>query len=165
MQDPAFLESIFQWLEGSSLAIILRQSHWVYPAVEIIHIAGFALLVGAAILFDLRLLGLSRKLPVKASIGHLIYWARISLIAVIPSGLLLFIVEATSLASNSAFQIKLILIAAAGLNATIFHRFTLKTVDEWNIQAPAPPAARIAGLLSILLWLGVIACGRLIAYV
>jgi len=165
MQDPAFLESIFQWLESSSLAIFIRQSHWLYPAVEIIHIAGFALLVGAAVLFDLRLLGLSRKLPVKDCIGHLIFWARISLIAVIPSGLLLFIVEATSLASNSAFQIKLILIAAAGLNAAIFHRFTLRSVDEWNTQAPAPPAARIAGLLSILFWFGVITCGRLIAYV
>lgn len=162
-----FLESssgFFHWLENSEAALFFRQSIWLYPAVEIIHIIGFAVLVGAAFLFDLRLLGMARKLPVKESIKHFILWARIGFLVVLPSGLILFMVNAVSLAFNPAFRFKLILIFLAGLNAFVFHTFTVNTVSKWNINKMPPVKARIAGLLSILLWFSVIACGRLIAY-
>lgn len=165
MQELSSWQSIFTWLENSSFALFVRQSTWLYPAVEVVHIIGFAVLVGAAVMYDLRLLGLSRRLSVRDATRHLTIWARLSLIAVIPSGLILFIVDASSLASNSAFQIKLILISTAGINAAVFHLFTLKSVDSWNQNTAPPPAARIAGFMSILLWFSVIACGRLIAYV
>jgi len=74
-------------------------------------------------------------------------------------------VSAVSIAANPAFQLKLVLIALAGLNAAIFHRFTYRGVEQWNLQTPPPVTARAAGLISILLWTGVITCGRLIAYV
>lgn len=165
MQESSFWETFFTGLENSSFALLFRQSAWLYPAVEIVHITGFVLLVGAAVMYDLRLIGLSRRLSVRNATRHLTVWARLSLIAVIPSGLILFTVDASSLASNSAFQIKLILIAAAGINATMFHQFTLKSVDSWDQETAPPPAARIAGVTSILLWFSVIVCGRLIAYV
>lgn len=165
MQESSFWETFLTSLENSSVALFFRQSAWLYPSVEIVHIAGFAVLVGAAVMYDLRLLGFSRRLSVHDATRHLTLWARLSLIAVVPSGLILFIVDASSLASNSAFQIKLLLIVAAGINAAFFHRFTLKSVDSWNQDTTPPPAARIAGITSILLWLSVIACGRLIAYV
>jgi hypothetical protein len=157
--------TLFEWLEASSLAVYFRQSLWLYPIVEIVHIAGFAVLVGAAVLFDLRLLGLSGKLPVTDCIDHLIFWARISFLAVLPSGLILFIVDAVSMISNPAFQIKLVLIGFAILNAMIFHHFTIKSVHRWNVGRLTPPAAKLAGVISMLLWFGVIACGRLIAYI
>lgn len=156
--------SLFQWLESSGIAHFFRQSIWVYPAVEIIHIAGFAVLVGSAFLFDLRLLGLARKLPVKEILRHLIFWARMSLLAVIPSGFILFMVDASSLASNPAFRVKLVLIVFAGLNAWYFHHYTFKSIDEWNTHRMPPFTARVAGIVSIVLWFSVIACGRLIAY-
>jgi len=165
MPDASFWETLLGWLESSSFALFFRQSAWLYPAVEIVHIGGFAILVGAAVLYDLRLLGFSRSLSVRDVTRHLTVWARLSLLAVIPSGLILFIVDASSLASNSAFQIKLLLILAAGINAALFHRYTLKSVDSWNQDTTPPPAARIAGITSILLWFSVIACGRLIAYI
>lgn len=154
-----------QWLENTEAALFVRQSAWLYPAVEITHIIGFAVLVGSAFLFDLRLLGLARKLPVKESVHHFILWARISFAVVLPSGLTLFMVDATSIGMNTAFRVKLILILLAGFNAAVFHFFTLRTVDDWNINKMPPVAARIAGILSILLWFSVITCGRLIAYI
>ncbi len=157
--------SILTWLESSSLALFFRQSVWMYPILEIVHIAGFSVLVGAAILFDLRLLGFSKNLPVTECIRHMLFWARLSFWAVLPSGIILFIVDATGMASNPAFILKLVLIGIAIVNAFIFHRYTLKTVDVWNKNETAPVSAKIAGITSILLWLAVISCGRLIAYI
>jgi len=156
---------ILHWIESSEAALFIRQSLWLYPAVEIIHIIGFAVLVGAAFLFDLRLLGLARKLPIRESINHFIFWARISFLVVLPSGLILFMVDAVNIASNPAFQIKLILILLAGFNALVFHKFTVRSVAKWNSNKMPPIGARISGLISILLWFSVIACGRLIAYI
>ncbi len=81
------------------------------------------------------------------------------------TGLVLFMMDATTPAVNSTFQLKLVLIAAAGINAGIFHEVTFRGADGWGSHAPLPLAARLAGVVSILLWFSVIACGRMIAYV
>lgn len=165
MQEEVTGEAFFQWLEHSALAVAVRQSTWLYPAVETVHILGFVVLVGAAAMFDLRLLGFSRQLPVKEALRHLTRCARFSLVVVIPAGFVLFMTSATDLVKNPAFLIKMILIGAAGINAAVFHLITRKTVNQWNLDTAPPPAAKIAGLLSLVLWTGVITCGRLIAYV
>jgi len=67
-------------------------------------------------------------------------------------------------ATNPAFRLKLILLVAAFLNAGVFHRWPFRTVGDWDTELRAPLAARVIGVLSIALWVGVIACGRLIAY-
>ncbi len=157
--------NLLRGLEASSFAALVRGSSWLYPAVEILHIIGFAVLVGVAFVFDLRLLGLMRALPIMDAVRHLTQWARRSLFVVVPTGLVLFIVDATTLAGNPAFQLKLILIAAAGINAGLFHWITFRGADAWGSSAPLPLAARLAGVVSILLWFSVIACGRMIAYV
>ena len=125
---------------------------------------GIAVLVGAAVLFDLRLLGVSRILPVTALAAHLLPWARASLLFIVPSGLMMFTAHATEFATNPAFQLKLALLAAASANAIAFHLRTFRTVASWDRGAPAPPAAKVAAILSLLLWSGVIICGRLLAY-
>jgi hypothetical protein len=152
------------WLETSALAVAMRQWLWLYPIVEIVHIVGFVVLVGAAVMFDLRLLGLSHHLPVTGMAQHLLPWARTSLILVVPSGLLMFIAHATEMAANPAFRLKLVCLVAAGLNALLFHRGVFASVHGWNQATVAPAAARIAALVSLSLWLCVIACGRLLAY-
>ncbi len=157
--------AFLQWIENTEPAIFLRQSVWLYPSVEILHIIGFAVLVGAVFLFDLRLLGMARKLPVTDCIKHFIRWALISFALVLPSGTLLFMVDATSIGMNAAFRLKLILILLAGLNAALFHLFTRKSIEEWNVDRIPPLKAKLAGIISILLWFSVIAAGRLIAYV
>lgn len=155
---------VFQWLESSSPAAYLRHSHLLYPVIETIHIIGFIVLAGSAFLFDLRLLGLSRTIPVTALARHLLPWSRGSLLLVVPSGFILFMTQATSLASNRVFALKLILILLALANAAYFHLRTSKDIRSWEHLVSSPPAARAAGMISILLWTGVITCGRFLAY-
>jgi hypothetical protein len=142
----------------------MREWRWLYPIVEIVHIIGFVVLVGAAAMFDLRLLGVSRRLPVAAMARHLLPWARMSLVLVVPSGLMMFAAHATELAENPAFRLKLVLIAAALLNAVAFHKGSFTSVRTWNQDAKTPAAAKLAAVFSLVLWTGVITCGRLLAY-
>jgi len=151
------------WLETSRAAAVMRESLWTYPIVEIIHIVGFVVLVGAAVMFDLRLLGVSRALPASLMARHHLPWARAGLLLVVPSGFLMFIAHATEFADNPAFRLKLIFLALAGLNALAFHRGAFRSVTGWESSA-VPRTARVAAVLSLVLWVGVIAAGRLLAY-
>jgi hypothetical protein len=151
------------WLAATAPALAMRSNAWLYPAVEIVHIAGFTLLVGAVAMFDLRVLGCGRELPVRVLARHLLPWSAGSMLLVLPSGLLLFAAEAPDLAGNRVFLLKLLLMAGAGLNALAFHAGPYRQAERW--PAHAPPRARLQAALSLLLWLAVIACGRLLAYV
>ena len=142
----------------------MRQWAWLYPAVEIVHILGFVVVVGAAFFFDLRLLGLARSVPVTALASHLLSWARAGFAVVVPTGLMMFTAHATEMASNPVFRVKLLLIAAGVLNAAAFHQWPFKSVDGWNVGASAPAWAKATALVSLLCWSGAIACGRLLAY-
>lgn len=152
------------WLETTEFAAAMREWLWLYPIIEILHIIGLAVLVGAAALFDFRLLGLSRSIRVTALAAHLLFWARRSLILIIPTGLMMFAAHATEMASNPAFQLKLGLLIAAGVNAAAFHAGVFHGVASWDLETPAPLAAKASAVLSLCLWAGVIACGRLLAY-
>jgi len=152
------------WLEATAAATAMRQSLWLYPIVEILHIIGFVVLVGSAAMFDLRLLGLSRQLPVTGMERHLLPWARASLLVIVPTGGLMFIAHATEFAGNPAFRLKLLFLVLAALNAALFHLRPFKQVAGWDQGTRAPLAARVAACLSLVLWTGVIACGRLLAY-
>jgi hypothetical protein len=159
------LYTILEWLEATSLAVLIRRSAWFYPVLEIIHITGIVLLVGAAIMFDLRLLGFSRSISVSLLSRHVLPWSRKGLFyLVIPSGLLLFISNASTTGINPLFWLKMLLLLLALLNAIIFHKITFRTVKEWESGTVSDARAKAAAVFSITLWLSVIACGRLLAY-
>jgi hypothetical protein len=160
----AFDAGVLHALAATPLSQAMREGAWLYPIVEIVHIAGFSVLVGGVVLFDLRVLGFARGLPVVALGQHLLRWALASLGLVVPAGLLLFSAHPVELANNPAFQLKLLLIALAGANALAFHLLPYRRVGSWERDAPVPLLARAGALSSILLWLGVITCGRMLAY-
>jgi hypothetical protein len=158
---------VWHWLElleQSSLAGAMRHSLWLYPIVEIVHIAGFSILVGAVALFDLRLLGFSSTVSVRSLARHLLPWAWVALLLIVPSGIAMLSAHASDFFGNPAFRIKLLLIVFAGINAFAFHRGAYRSVAGWDKHYPTPGAAKTAALLSLAIWFGVIACGRLIAY-
>jgi hypothetical protein len=152
------------WLEHTGLGVAMRQWRWLYPVVEILHIFGIVLLAGAAAMWDLRLLGVSRRLPVSLMERHLLPWARVGFAVVLPTGLMMFVAHAMEMATNPAFQVKVALISLALLNAGLFHRGVFRSVEGWDVERVAPVPARIAAGVSLVLWAGVIACGRLLAY-
>ncbi len=151
------------WLQEGAVGQAMRQSPLLYPAVEILHIVGFALLVGSIIGLDLRLLGGARWLSAQGLARHLLRLAIGGFCLAAPMGALLFAAEAAALAQNTTFLVKLALIALAAANAVAFHLGAWRGVAGWDLQRP-PAAARLAGALSISLWLAALACGRLIAY-
>jgi hypothetical protein len=153
------------WIEQSALATAMRQDLWLYPSIEILHIFGFVTLVGSIVMFDLRLLGLSHRLPVRELAGHLLPWTLGALIVIVPTGVMMFMAHASDFISNTAFVIKLSLIFVAGFNAVAFHLGPYRSVSEWDSHYPTPGVAKVHALISILLWMGVITCGRLLAYV
>jgi hypothetical protein len=152
------------WLEATQLAAAMRNSVWMYPIVEIVHIVGFSILVGAVAMFDLRVLGFARALPVKALGRHLLPWAVGSLALIVPAGLLMFSTNPHEFAANKLFQLKLALIVAAGLNAALFHAGSYRAANSWNDRVPAPLLAKAHAVASLLIWMAVISCGRLLAY-
>ena len=152
------------WLETSGLAQAMRQWLWLYPIVEIVHITGIVLLVGSVAMFDLRLLGLSRALPVSRMAQHLLPWSVAGLGIVAVTGLMMFSAHATEFWSNPAFWVKMALIAIAGVNALLFHSGVFRSVMRWDAGAAVPRAAQLSAVASLMLWVGVITCGRLLAY-
>lgn len=153
-----------RWLEESALAEAMRTGLWTYPIVEIVHIIGFVLLVGSVAMFDLRLLGLGRALSVQALGRHLLRWTLLSLLLVVPAGLLMFSAHPSDFINNPVFLFKLSLILIAGLNALAFHRRVYRGAEDWDVGVEPPPAAKLHALLSLILWMAVISCGRLLAY-
>ncbi len=156
--------ALLVWLESGEFAAAMRQWLWLYPIVEIIHITGIALLVGSIAMLDLRLLGLSRALPVRRLARHLLPWTLAGFAVVATTGLMMFSAHATEFWGNPAFLVKLSLIALAGANALWFHFGAYRSAGGWDVERAAPAGARMAAALSLLLWVGVISCGRLIAY-
>jgi hypothetical protein len=155
-------------LEASSLGQAMRQWLWLYPSVETAHIVGIGLLFGSIAVLDLRLLGFSRKIGVKALARHVLPWTAASFTLIVPSGLLMFTAHASELIQSPVFALKMGLILGAGLNAVLFHTIVFPSVEVWDSEemrklAP-PPSVRISAVLSVLIWIGVIACGRLLAY-
>ena len=162
MQPAGF--SFLDWLEASSLADHIRQSLWLYPALEIVHITGITVLVGAAFMFDLRLLGFARSLPVSGLACHLLPWSRRGLWLILPSGILLFSTNARALGADPTFWLKMSLLLAAGINVIIFHRLIYRSASELPQSGEVRFPAKISALVSVVIWIAIIACGRLLAY-
>jgi hypothetical protein len=151
-------------IEALPIAEAMRGWLWLYPGIEVVHILGFVLLAGSIAMFDLRLLGLSRSIPVPALAGHLLPWTLGALIAIVPSGLLMFAAHASEFVANPVFVLKMVLLVAAGANALAFHAGTYRSVAQWDRDRPAPMTAKLHAAASLALWTGIIACGRLLAY-
>lgn len=141
------------------------QTHpWAFPVLEMIHIAGIAMMLGNLLLFELRLFGLGAGIALRPLARLALPLAVAGFVAIVASGLLMFASQAGELLTNPAFRLKMLLLLAAGFNAVWFHaRGSLGRAGAHG--AKADPLGRMLGALSLALWLGVLACGRAIAYV
>ena len=134
----------------------IQSSAWAYPVLEMVHIAGIALLLGNLVLLELRVFGRGAALPLQALARLALRVALSGFALALGSGLLMFASQPAELLANRAFTLKMALILAAGCNAAWFHwRGSLARCDG---------AARAQLVLSTVIWLAVIACGRWIAY-
>jgi hypothetical protein len=159
------LQRFCQWLYDSGIGTAIRESIWVFPIIETVHVLGIALLVGTVAILDLRLLGLALKRePVsRVASGVLpLTWAGFAVMFV--SGFLLFWSEAAKSYGNPAFRLKLLLLFLVGLNPLVFHFTIYRRVGEWGALVVTPLRARLAAVFSLTLWGGIVCAGRAIAY-
>lgn len=152
------------YLKYSAYGSMVGESFWGYPIFEIIHLLGVTLLVGAITLTDLRLLGVSRRLPVSLTADYLLRWVWIGFALVVFSGLSLFSSDGANLIKNPFFLSKMVLIFLAGCNAVFFHFRIYKGVMAWQQDIPTPLGAKACAIASMVFWFAAIMAGRLIAY-
>jgi hypothetical protein len=156
--------ALCHWLESSYVGSTIAQSGWLFPAIESTHMFGIVSVVGATSILDLRLMGVSlRNDSVSKIAGGTLRWAWSGFIVMVVTGVLMFVSEATKCYTNPGFRWKMLLLLLAGLNALIFHFVAYRSVDRWE-QGATPFAAKFAGAFSILLWFGIVAMGRWIAW-
>ncbi len=159
-EAPAFLVAI----EQSSFALAIRQSVWAYPAANVGHILALFLFAGAVCVMDLALLGVVRAANPVAIVRGARRATMAALLFMVATGSILFAAEASHVAMNPVFQIKLGLIALGLLNAVLIGALLRRTLDEVPPPVAFPLRLRAAAAMSLMIWLSVAACGRLIAY-
>jgi hypothetical protein len=156
---------LFKWLQGLSVSVAVRESTWIFPTLECIHIYSMVLLVSVFAIFDLRLLGLSfggkSSEPISRLSNRLLRWGWICFGLNALTGSLLFASEAVKMSGNWAFQLKMALIFLALITHTIVLRMSVK----WEGVVSMPLQAKLVGSFSLLLWVGVIAASRWIAFI
>lgn len=159
------LVPLLEWLEGTWASTAIRESILFYPIVETTHVLTLCLFLGMTATWDLRLVGLAlRKVPVSEVVNRLFPWSIAGFVIMVISGSLLFLSSPVRASQNIFFQVKMVMIVLAGLNAFGFHRTVFRWVEEWNQTPDIPFRARMAGCCSLTLWSIVVVCGRMQAY-
>ena len=151
-------------LEASGIGHWMREALWAYPAVETVHIIGLALLFGTIAIVDLRLLGFGRDVSAVAVTRKVLPWTLAGFGLAAMTGSLMFTAHAADFATLPIFLLKMALIVLAGLNAAWLRVGALRNAGQWELATLPPARVRVAAAVSLLLWLCVIACGRLLAY-
>jgi hypothetical protein len=158
------MHQILQWLQNSALSEWLLNSSWAWAALEILHFMGLSMLLGALIVFDLCLAGILTILPV-AALRPLPRLMIAGFAINFTSGVLFFIGDPGRYATNIGFQLKMLLVVIAGINAFWFMRRFGAALPGWQTRADVPGFARALAIVSLFTWLGVLLLGRLIPYV
>jgi hypothetical protein len=154
-----------QWLQNTSLSTAIRQSDLLFPLIEGSHILALSLSVGLIMILDLRFLGLAFPAePVSRIMKQVIPWSLLGFSVMLITGLLLFMTQAEKAYGNTFFRIKLLLLLLAGLNALYYQLRFYPKMREWDTAVRTPVGVQVCAGLSLVFWVGVIACGRTMAY-
>lgn len=156
---------LLRWLEDSAFAVSITQSDWAFPALETVHVLALSLVLGTVCVVDLRLLGwASRQRPYRELAREVLPWTWIAFCFSVASGGLMFITQAVEYYENVAFRLKMTLLLLAGLNMAIFELFTVRDAAKWGQGMSASWRAKLAGALSLSLWVAIVFFGRRIGF-
>jgi hypothetical protein len=158
-------EQFLQALQDTSIATAIREGESLFPWIECVHVLALTVVIGSIAVVDLRLLGLvSRDRGVAQTTASVLPVTWTAFGFAVMTGGLLFASNATTYAHNFYFQIKIALIAVAGLNMAVYHLFLNRGVEAWHTPALTPMRARLVGALSLCLWIAIVAFGRWIGF-
>lgn len=153
------------WVEQTRVAAAIRTSTWLFPTIETIHVLSITLVVGTVAMFDLRLLGIaSRDRRVTELHREILPWTWAAFACAVIAGSLLFSSDATKYYQDGPFRWKMLTLLLVGLNTAIFEFGAFRGVSRWDNEKKTPLAARMAGGISIVLWILVVGFGRWIGF-
>jgi hypothetical protein len=143
----------------------VRQSALFYPAVMATHLTCIAIFGGMILMTDLRLLGLAlTSTPIASVIESTRVWKRCGFVLMVSCGILLAGSKLDTYYLNPFFQLKLSLLCLIGIHGLIFRPLVYNHPGQLDREGKLPLRAKLAGAISLLLWVGVVSCGRWIAY-
>ena len=154
--------ALARYLQNTPWAMWVATSNWVYPFVQATHFTGLSFWVGTNALLDLRLLGLGKKRETAAEVANnLFIWNWIGFAVAVTGGFLLFSASATTYVPNPAFRLKLGMLLPVAL---IIHIIVQYKARDWGAQPEVTSIGKVAGLVELLMWLGVVTAAVSIPY-
>jgi hypothetical protein len=165
MLNPTFDQSLREFVHWLSTTTLSGYMHgwWEWPIAESLHFIGLCMLIGTVGVFDLRLMGLGRQIPLSA-LHRLIPWGIAGYVINIMTGICFLTAEGYQYMYNPSFHLKMLSMFIAGLNVAVFYTTMFKKVKTLGPGDQAPWPARIIGGVSLACWLSVILFGRLLTF-
>jgi type III secretory pathway component EscS len=158
------LEQALTRLQDLSLPTQIRESDWMFPTIETVHVFALVLVVGTIMTVDLRLLGIANKERRFSQVaGEMLPWTWAAFGVAALAGMLMFSSKALTYYSNIPFRLKMVCLLLAGINMVLFHWLGTRHLEAWDRGRP-PRAAKLAGGASLLLWTTIVAAGRWIGF-
>jgi hypothetical protein len=152
------------WVRSTALShFVLAHELWVWPVLEMLHYFGLSMLFGTVGVFDLRVLGLLKRIPIGA-LHRLVPFGLAGYALNLLTGLTFFSAHPDQYAYNSAFHWKLVFMSLAAINVAVFYTTAFKALRQLPPQASAPPLARALTAVSLASWIAVLSCGRLLTF-
>ena len=153
------------WIDGHQWSTMLHESYYMYNWVETTHVLTLMLSLGMLFLIDLRMLGWALpNIPASRVSSKLAWPMAVGFIIMFITGIMLYYAIPVRTSQSLWFRIKVVLLVAAALNAWLFHKRMNESVSSWDTAPRAPSRLRLGAALSISFWVGIVICGRLIAY-
>ena len=154
---------IVSWLKETAMSQAMSSSPWLWPVCETLHFVGLALLIGAAGVFDLRLLGFARAIPIKAAM-QMRPWAAAGIVLNAITGVLFFVGAPGQYIDNPAWWAKVLFLLVAVANIAWFETTQGRRMLEMADESPMPITFKVAGAVSIVSWLLVLYFGRMLPF-
>ena len=158
------MEQALTWLQDLKFPTEIRESDWLFPTIETVHVFALVLVVGSIMTVDLRLLGFAnRDRPFSELAAEMLPWTWVAFLVAASAGLMMFSSKALIYYGNIPFRLKMCCLLLAGINMLVFHWLGTRHLAAWDRKEP-PRLAKFAGGASLLLWAGIVAAGRWIGF-
>lgn len=159
------MRALIHWIMGTSASKTVANIAWIIPAVQTIHILAISVVVSTMAMLDLRLMGLTaRCYTIRAVAERFLPWMWLSVIVLLITGVILITGEPDRALGNWVFQTKMALLVAVLTISWGFNRVLKRDLTAWEKGSTHETAAKVTGFVSLLLWIGIVVCGRWIAY-
>lgn len=162
---PPQLQAFTDWLATTQLSLLIQNVAWIIPAVQSVHIICISIVMGSVALIDLRLLGITgRSQSISGLVNRLLPAVWIALVVLLITGGLLAIGEPARSLQNPAFHAKMLMLLCVGALTFFFQQMLRGDVAFWELSPARRTTAKMAAVVSLLLWVGIVFAGRWIAY-